>query len=159
MTGGDRVNGLARLLAWDGLLLAVVWAIPAVITMVLPDSELLCLTLSILLPIEPLLVRFNVGQAILEEHHCPLWFRKLQWVCLCIGLSILMCLDSLLIGILSLDLPANPEGELGALTVIFVMFDVPYLVLLSVAMSPGNDYHKGPREDQLSSIGQATLSL
>lgn len=131
------MNWLARLLAWDGVLPAMVWAIPAVLNMILPDGELICLTLSILLPIAALLVRFSVGRAMIASNGCSPLFRHVQIVCLCVGLFILMCLDSLLIVLLSLNLPGNPDREVGVVIVIFLMGYLPYLAFLAVAMYPG----------------------
>lgn len=132
------MNWLGRLLAWDGVLPVVVCAIPTLVNIFVPDSEMICLTLSIILPIAALLIRFYVGHAMIATNGCSPGFRKVQVVCLCVGLFILMCLDSLLMVILSLNLPGNPDGEPAAVAVIFVIFYVPYLVFLAVAMYPGN---------------------
>ncbi len=131
------MHWFGRLLAWDGVLPAVVWAIPVVVQFFVRDHDGLCMMLSIGLPIVALLVRYHVGYSIIEENHCSPWFRKVQVVCLCVGLFILMCLDSLLMLLLSLNLKGNPESEAGVLIGIFVMFYIPYLAFLAVAMYPG----------------------
>lgn len=136
-----RVNWLGRLLAWDGVLPVVVCATPTLVNIFVPDSEMICLTLSIILPIAALLIRFYVGYAMIATNGCSPSFRKVQVVCLCVGLFILMCLDSLLMVILSLNLPGNPDGEPVVVAVIFVIFYVPYLAFLAVAMYPGSNHN------------------
>lgn len=130
---------LARLLAWDGILPAIVWAIPAILNIALPDGELICLTLSILLPIAALLARFFMGREMIASNGCSPLFRQVQVACLCVGLFILMCLDSLLIVLLSLNLPGNPDRQAGVVIVIFLMGYLPYLAFLAVAIYPGSN--------------------
>lgn len=133
------MNWFLRVLTWDGLLPAVVWAVPVLLMSVLPDGELLVLTLGVILPIVALIVRFYVGHAMIVRNRCGPWFRKLQVVCLGLGLFVLMCLDSLLITLFTLQLDGgnNPEDDWRVQLVIFAMFYLPYLILLAVAMYPG----------------------
>jgi len=133
------MNWLARLLAWDGVLPLIVWAVPAILNFALPQNDKLAVTVSIVLPIGALLVRFYVGYHMIEANHCSPGFRHVQQACLWIGLFILMCLDSLLITLLSLNLqgPGNAHGDILAVIVIFVILYVPYLGFLTIAMYPG----------------------
>ena len=130
------MNWLARLLAWDGVLPLVVWAIPAILNAALPQNDKLAVLVAVLLPSVALLVRFYVGYGMIEANRCSPKFRRVQQTCLWIGLVILMLLDSLLITLLSLNLQ-GPGIPLGAIVVIFLIFYLPYLAFLAIAMYPG----------------------
>jgi hypothetical protein len=133
------MNWFLRVLTWDGLLPAAVWAVPAILMNVLPNGEPIVLLLGVLLPIVALLVRFYVGRAMIAANRCGPVFRKLQVACLGVGLFILMCLDSLLITLFTLQLDGadRPEDDWRVQLVIFAMFYGPYLAFLAVAMYPG----------------------
>lgn len=130
------MHWLARLLAWDGVLPLVVWAIPAILNLALPQNDKLAVMLAVSLPCVALIVRFYVGYGMIEANHCSPKFRRVQQTCLWIGLVILMLLDSLLITLLSLNLQ-GPGNPIGAIVVIFLIFYLPYLAFLAVAMYPG----------------------
>ncbi|HET6425152.1 MAG TPA: hypothetical protein VFG20_15805 [Planctomycetaceae bacterium] len=140
------MSWLARLLAWDGVLPLFVWTIPAVLDRVVPHERAMVMLSAILLPVAAVVIRFYVGKAMIDTNRCTPRFRIVQLTCLCIGLLVLMCLDSLLITLFSLDLPGDPLDELVAALGVFAILYTPYLAFLAVAMYPGANAETEPDE-------------
>lgn len=128
---------IMRLITWDGLLPALVWLSPYVIGVLLPNHDKAIEAAAILIPILALLFRFYLGTQYIFSNHCSCRFRKVQLVLFCIGLLLLLLIDSLMI--LSSILPQMPRDHPVHFKeqVFMVGFFSLYFILMIVAMYPG----------------------
>lgn len=133
----NSLSWIMRLITWDGLLPALVWLSPYVIGAIIPNHEKAIEAAAILIPILALLVRFYIGTQYIFSNHCSRWFRKLQVVLFCVGLMLLLLIDSLMI--LSSILPKMPAGHPVHVKEIVLIggFFATYLILMIIAMYPG----------------------
>lgn len=128
---------LIRLIAWDGLLPALVWLSPHAIRAIIPNHDKAIEAAAILIPIAALFLRFYMGSQYIYSNHCSRSFRRLQVVLFCLGIFLLLLIDVLLI--LSTILPKMPPGhpvhfkEMVLFTGVFAV----YLLLMIIAMYPG----------------------
>ena len=128
---------IIRLIAWDGLLPALVWLSPYAIRAIIPNHDKAIEAAAILIPIAALFLRFYMGSKYIFSNHCSRSFRKLQVVLFCLGIFLLLLIDSLMI--LSTILPKMPQGHpvhFREMILIAGAFSV-YLLLMFIAMYPG----------------------
>ncbi len=128
---------LLRVIAWDGLLPVVVWGAPWAAQWLAPGDRGLMEILGVMLPLGALFVRYFIGARQIAANRCKPTVRRLQILALCLGIFMLVLIDSMMI--LSLEMP---PGALFATTTDLIVWGVlyaVYILTMLVAMYPGRD--------------------
>ena len=127
---------LIRLIAWDGVLPAVVWSVPFVIHALMPNCRGAVEICAVVLPIVAFFVRFVMGCRVIDSNHCGTLLRRIQVVVLCIGI-----LPLLLIDVFMVLANVMPQGAVIAtwedLIVLAVLYTI-YFSAMAIAMYPGS---------------------
>ena len=123
---------LRRLIAWDGVLPALIWMIPMTVAKLLPGWRGPLEVLVISLPVTGAIARFFIGKRMISRNGCGRATRCLQWVALCAGILMLVLVDLLMI--LRCVMPQGPVG--GADPFVGLLFLI-YLLFMAIAIFPG----------------------
>ncbi len=135
-----RVNHgawLLKLIAWDGLLPAIVILVPLVARQIAAQRAVEFLAIA--LPIAAFLLRLFAGRRHIDSNQCSPLFRRVQFIFFYIAIFVLLMIDSLMI--LAHEMP---PGAMFASAVDFLIWAVLfalYLTCMAVAMYPGRTEH------------------
>ncbi len=122
---------LVRLLGYDGLLPAVVFLLPAALTLV-SKGWIIDFT-AVALPIGAFLYRSSVGLRLIDQNACHPMMRVLQKAALFLGLLVLLVVDALMILAWSLPAEALSFEDYQVTLLMYII----YLCLMAVASFPG----------------------
>jgi hypothetical protein len=116
---------LLELVAWDGILPVFVVLVPTVIELLFPNRRGALEVTAITLPIAAFFLRFFVGKRHINSNRCARTVRHFQLVGLCIGILVLLMIDSLVI--LAHEMPKGAlfatDTDLLAWTVLITAFN------------------------------------
>jgi hypothetical protein len=131
-----RVNyqlWLLRLIAWDGLLPALILLAPYVVELLIPNNRLAIELLGVAFPIAGFFIRLVVGKRHIDSNLCSGPVRLAQFGVFFVGIFPLVLIDAFLV--LS---HVMPKGVLAPedYAVFGVLFSV-YLTAMTLAMYPG----------------------
>lgn len=130
---------IVRLLAWDGILPAVVCLCPYVLRMVLPDDEVVFATVFVLLPLIPFIIRIHIGTAAIDSNHCGLAVQCVQYGTFALAMIVLLLMEgmSILDAHFGARKPRRPDFSIESLMIWGGLFIV-YFLLMFVSMYPGS---------------------
>ncbi len=126
---------LLRVLMWDGLLPAGVVLVPTFVEFRFPNNRGAIELTALALPSVGLLIRLWIGRRFIAANHCTVSVRKLQFCALFLGIFLLAFLEGVLI--LTHVMPSGALFVHQTDVVIFAMLFSTYLLLMSIAMYPG----------------------
>jgi hypothetical protein len=133
-----RVNygtWLLKLIAWDGALPIFIILVPTFVDLLFPNRRGAIEAAAVMVPIAAFFLRFFVGKRHINSNRCGRVIRKLQLVALCIGIFVLLMIDSLLI--LAHEMNRKAMFVAGAdLIPLSIPFAI-YLTLMAIALYPG----------------------
>lgn len=124
-----------RVLGWDGIMPVCIVLIPTLIKLLIPNNRGAVAVTVVLLPIAAFFVRLAIGIRHIAANHCAIAVRRLQYFVFCLGIFLLIGVDTLLI--LSHEMP---KGAMFANTTDYLafasLFSI-YLASMTIAMYPG----------------------
>ena len=125
-----------RILAWDGLLPAVLLVVPFLVRATFPQLPNAIVFIAVVLPIAALFLRLYAGCCHIAANHCGPILRHIQSASLMMGIFALMLIDAVLIGLQGM--PGKPiwrdPNELRMLTGIYAF----YVACMAITLYPGN---------------------
>lgn len=123
---------VVRLFGYDGLLPAIVFALPGLLVVVFGPGVVMELT-AVVLPIVAFFYRAAVGLQQIESNSCRTGFRRMQKAALLFALLILLLVDAFVILLWVMPPVAlSPDDYLFAIGLYLV-----YLSLMAIASFPG----------------------
>lgn len=136
MTYSSRLRRwLIRLIAWDGVLPAVVWSVPFVVHELMPNDRGANEFCGIALPLVAFLVRFFIGFRAIKSNHCGMLLRPVQMTVLCVGLFTLLLIDVLMV--LENVMPKGPAPTTWEDLIVLAVLYAIYFSAMAIAMYPG----------------------
>src|SRR5262245_48281882 len=122
---------LLKLIAWDGALPIFIILVPTIVDLLFPNPPGAISFAPVLIPIAAFFLRFYVGKRHIDSNRCSRAIRNLQLVALCIGIFVLLLIDSLLILSHEMNRGAIVPSA-GEILVLSIPFSI-YLVLMAIA--------------------------
>jgi len=126
---------LFRLMAWDGLLPAAVWAVPWVIEWLIPHRRGAIEVTAVVLPIVAFFIRYQVGRRYIASNRCGALMRGLQVGVFCVGILLLVLIDAVIV--LSHVMPKGAAFATAADCIVWAVLYSIYLTSMAIAMYPG----------------------
>lgn len=122
---------LMRLFGYDGLLPAVVFLLPATLSLLF-NAWVIELT-AVALPVMAFFYRSALGLDLIEQNRCRHLFRALQKTALFLGLIVLLLVDAFVILVWSIPVGAMKFGDYRITLLMYCL----YLFLMAAASFPG----------------------
>jgi hypothetical protein len=131
----EYLNWFLRVLCWDGLLPAVVFLVPHIALLLLPNRPGVIELLAIVVPIAALFSRFVAGSRVIKSNHCAERCRQLQFMALAVALMILLLTEAALM--LSHNMPPGALFAAEKDRIVWTVFAAVYFTNVVFAMYPG----------------------
>jgi hypothetical protein len=126
---------IGRILSWDGLLPAIVFAASVGVAVLFPNNRIVPEIAMVVLPIGAFLWRARAGHRQINTNGCGPWTRAGQYVALGFALLLFLFFDFMLV--LLEFIPKGQRGLAQEDVPIWVGMVIAYLVLATFAMYPG----------------------
>ena len=128
-------NWILRLITWDGLLPAFVCVVPYVVGTIFPNMPGMIEFFGVGVPIAAFLIRFQVGQRYISSNHCGNVMRAFQRGVFCIGILVLVLVDTLMI--LAHTGPAGVQLVTREDVIVLIGLFAIYFLTMAFSMYPG----------------------
>ena len=128
-------NWILRLITWDGLLPAIVWVVPYIVSSIFPNTPGVIWVLGVLLPIAAFFIRYQAGRRFISTNHCGNVMRIFQVIVFCFAILIIVLIDAAIVLSHAAGAGVRIMGEENVI-VIIVSFAI-YFLSMAFSMYPG----------------------